>query len=194
MARSLPTDPPPTVPAEDDSDVPAFHCNRCGQEFEEADACPACGRLRLDLPCDEHPDRTAEGRCVFCGKALCGETPSGEDPYVCAEHRTIPLIGKWAQVYSTTSEFEAQLVRENLRAEGIEAQIYSQKDHMYPVDLGELSIVRLLVPVWEYGGAINTIRTHMDSEGEVTFACPACGEPYEPGHTHCGGCGAELTS
>lgn len=198
MPRTTTADSPPANPLDhgpDDAPDPSFHCERCGQEYEDADACPACGKLRSGVPvaCDEHPERGAEGRCVFCGRAVCDRgRPSGEDPYVCAEHRTIPLIGGWAQVYSTTGEFEAQLVRENLRAEGVEAQIYSQKDHMYPVDLGELSIVRLLVPVWEYAGALRTIQSHMDTQGEVVFACPACGEPYEPGADRCASCGASL--
>jgi uncharacterized OB-fold protein len=32
----------------------------------------------------------------------------------------------------------------------------------------------------------------MDTEGEVTFACPSCGEVYEPGQETCGSCGASL--
>ncbi len=95
-------------------------------------------------------------------------------------------------MYSATTEWEAQLLRENLRAEGLEAQIYSQKDHIYPVDIGELSIVRILVPVWEYGAALRIIREHMDSGGEVVFACPACGEPYDGGARSCAACGAVL--
>jgi predicted RNA-binding Zn-ribbon protein involved in translation (DUF1610 family) len=63
---------------------------------------------------------------------------------------------------------------------------------MYPVDLGELSIVRVMVPVWEYAAALETIRAHMDTEGEVVFACPSCGEAYEPGAEACASCGAPL--
>jgi uncharacterized OB-fold protein len=61
------------------------------------------------------------------------------------------------------------------------------------VDLGELSIVRLLVPVWEFSAALDIIRSYMDSEGEVGFACPSCGEVYEPGQAECASCGASLT-
>ncbi len=63
---------------------------------------------------------------------------------------------------------------------------------MLSVDLGELSIVRLLVPAFEYERAIGIIRQHMDAEGEVAFACPSCGEAYEPGAVRCAACGAEL--
>jgi hypothetical protein len=104
----------------------------------------------------------------------------------------VNVIQGWAQIYTTTSEFEAQLVRENLQAEGIEARIFSQKDNMLSVDLGELSIVRLLVPVWDFASAEGVIREHMDSEGEVSFACPGCGEAFDHGAGECANCGMPL--
>lgn len=176
-----------------DSAPEVVRCARCKEEFAGSDACPVCGTLRVEVPCAEHPERTAEGRCVVCGKPLCDTCDRGEArPFRCEEHRRVPFIEGWAQVYTTASEFEAQLVRENLRAEGIDAQTFSQKDHIYPVDMGELSIVRLLVPAWEYAPALQIIREHMDTEGEVVFACPACGEAYEPGSSACTSCGAPL--
>jgi hypothetical protein len=170
-------------------------CRRCGEEFKGADACPACGQGIRPLTCDRHPDALAAGRCVICGRASCEEC-GGSDRrvHLCADHDGIPVIQGWAQVYSNTSEFEAQLLRENLIAEGIEARIFSQKDAMFSVDLGELSIVRILVPAWEYERAEEIIRNHMDAEGEVAFACPACGEAYEPGQETCASCGASLTT
>lgn len=170
----------------------SFACEHCGEGYKGGDSCPSCGSLRVERACDEHPDRPAEKRCVLCGKAVCEDCRSGDSAAVCADHRTVPIIEGWAQVYSTTGEFEAQLVRENLRAEGIDAQIYSQKDSVLTVDLGELSIVRVLVPVWEYETALQTIRAHMDTEGEVVFACPACGDAYDPGTRECAACGAAL--
>jgi len=170
-----------------------FRCPRCETEYEGADACPACGALRVEAACETHPDREARGRCVICGRALCDRcSAAGDDAFLCEEHRGVHMIQGWAQVYSTHGEIEAQLVQENLRAEGIDSQIFSQKDHIYPVDLGELSIVRVMVPVWEYGAALDTIRGHMDTEGEVVFACPSCGEAYEPGAEACASCGAPL--
>lgn len=176
-----------------ESAVEAFRCPRCETEYEGADACPVCGTLRVEAACETHPDRAAEGRCVICGRAVCERCRAGDrDAFVCEEHRTVPMIQGWAQVYSTTGEIEAQLVRENLRAEGIDSQTFSQKDHIYPVDLGELSIVRVMVPVWQYGAALETIHAHMDTEGEVVFACPSCGEAYETGAEVCAACGAPL--
>ncbi|HEX2095016.1 MAG TPA: zinc-ribbon domain-containing protein, partial [Longimicrobiaceae bacterium] len=182
----LPTDSP-------DAAEEVFRCERCGTEYEGVDACPVCGSLRVAAECPQDAGRPAEGRCVICGRLVCDRCRAGDhDAFLCEEHRTVPMIEGWAQVYSTHGELEAQLVRDNLAAEGIDAQIYSQKDHIYPVDLGELSIVRVMVPVWEYGAALEVIRNHMDTEGEVVFACPSCGEAYEPGAEVCTNCGAPL--
>lgn len=169
-------------------------CGRCGGEYQGGDACPACGAPQRGLPCDAHGDRLACGRCVLCGRAVCGDCGGTRGRVVrCAEHRAVTVIEGWAQVYSTTGEWEAQLVRENLAAEGVEAQIFSQRDSTFTVDLGELSIVRVLVPVWEYQQARALIREHMDAGGEVSFACPACGEAQEPGAESCAACGTRLS-
>jgi hypothetical protein len=185
--------PEQTPDAGDATEVMTFRCARCETEYEASDACPVCGSLRTSEACEGHPEEKAEGRCVICGRTVCERCgPADTDPYLCAEHGRIPIIEGWAQVYSTTGEFEMQLLRDNLQAEGIDAQIYSQKSHTYPVDMGELSIVRLMVPVWQYGQALEVIREHMDTEGEVVFACPACGEAYEPGASACTACGAPL--
>lgn len=168
------------------------HCARCGEDYRGSDACPACGELREPAVCDHHPDRAAAGRCVVCSRAVCEQCGEERRAYLCREHQGVPVIEGWAQVYSANTEFEAQLLRENLRAEGIDAQIFSQRDTTFSVDLGELSIVRLLVPVWEYDNALSLIRDHMDTGGEVTFACPTCGEAYELGTRECTGCGGAL--
>ncbi|HLM68248.1 MAG TPA: hypothetical protein VK358_12005, partial [Longimicrobium sp.] len=84
---------------------------------------------------------------------------------------------------------------QNLQAEGVDAQVYDQKDdNAFPVDLGELAVVRVLVPVWQFEDAIDLVNAYSDSTGEVTFACPECGEVFEPGQTQCGNCGASLVA
>jgi len=168
-------------------------CSRCGQEYVGGDSCPACGLLRAEQPCDNHMAEVGVGRCVLCGRSLCSRCVDGDRSVtLCEEHRSVPIIEGWAQVYSTTSVVEAQLLRENLEGEGVDAQVYSQKDRMFNFDLGEMSIVRLLVPVWEHEQAMRVIRERMDVQGEVAFACFACGEPFEAGARECGACGAAL--
>lgn len=176
------------------ADAATVKCAACGAQVAEGeDACADCGTLRVtDVACETHPDREAEDRCVMCGRALCARCRSGDEYALCEEHRTVPVIEGWAQVYSTTGEFEARLLRENLLAEGLDAQVYSQRDSAFSLDIGELSIVRVLVPVRQFGPALRLIRGHMDAEGEIGFACPECGEAYADGERECASCGTAL--
>ncbi|MFO7261552.1 MAG: DUF2007 domain-containing protein [bacterium] len=145
--------------------------------------------------CATHPERPAVSTCAICGDAVCEqcEEQAGGNP-LCGRHASVPLIEGWAQVYATSDDVVAQLIRDNLRAAGVDAQVFSQKDHFaFAVDLGDLSPVRVLVPAEEYEAAQRIVREHMDLHGEVRFACPNCGEPAEPGATRCAACGAPLS-
>jgi hypothetical protein len=176
-------------------DAPPVKCAVCGFEHDGEDACPSCGALREAVPCDEHPGEKAHSRCVLCGRTVCRKDADEKSrPAVCAEHRDVSIIENWVQVYSSGMEVNAQLMADNLRAEGIDSQLYTQSDRSFPVDLGELSVVRVLVPVWEYEGAMQVIRDYSDASGEVSFACAECGEVYEPGAETCTSCGAALTA
>jgi hypothetical protein len=174
---------------------PGVTCPVCGAEHMPADACPACGALREPLPCEDHPDQAAHSRCVLCGRTVCKrDADPDRRPATCAEHRDVTIIEGWVQVYSAGTEMQAQLLADNLRAEGVDTQLYTQTDRSFVVDLGELSVVRVMVPAWEYQQALEVIRDYMDAEGEVGFACPACGEVHEPGATVCASCGATLAA
>ena len=170
-------------------------CPRCEQDVNEADAtCPACGQFLTErAPCARHPERRSEGVCVVCGDPVCEECdPTDEVHYTCPNHRTVPVIEGWAQIYTTNDTVEADLIKENLESEGLDAAVLSQKDRSFTVDLGDLSPVRILVPAYEYLDAMQVIATHMDRQGEVVFACATCGDAFEPGETVCGTCGAAL--
>jgi predicted amidophosphoribosyltransferase len=170
----------------------SYTCDRCGTEYRDGDSCPACGALRAPVPCEDDASRTAHARCVICGRPICGEQADDREPARCADHLGVPVIEGFAQVYTNSNAFAAQLLVENLRAEGLDATLYAQTDRSFPMDLGELSIARVLVPAFEYLSALELVREYMDTEGEVVFACPSCGEVYEPGQETCANCGASL--
>lgn len=170
-----------------------YRCERCREDYQGGDACPACGHLRVEAWCEQHPDAAALGRCVICGTAVCSQCRAVDQrAHLCREHGSVTVIEGWAQAYGTTSEFEASLIRENLASEGIDARIYSQRDRSFSVDLGELSIVRVLVPVFAYQQAREILDRHLDEEGELAFACASCGEAYEVGALACLACGTPL--
>jgi uncharacterized C2H2 Zn-finger protein len=172
-----------------------IRCPRCEQEIHaEGPACPACGHIHAgSLSCDRHPDRAATGVCVVCGLAVCDECDNdAEMHHACPEHADVPVIQGWAQIYTTSDTIEADLIRENLQSEGVDAEVLSQKDRSFNVDLGDLSPVRILVPAYNYIDAVRVLGRHMDSSGEIVFACPSCGEPYDNDDATCRACGATL--
>jgi hypothetical protein len=109
--------------------------------------------------------------CVICGTALCPDCNKGGDAhFLCELHRAIPVVEGGAQVYTTSADLEAQLIKENLEAEGIGSRVLSQKDHFsLPVDFGDLSPVRVLVPAYAYQDAERLLASHRNARGEVAF-------------------------
>ena len=147
-------------------------CEHCGERIaSDADACPACGELREGRRCSTHGDRDASGQCVVCGSAVCdGCNRGGDTHYLCETHGNIAVVGGWAQIYTTSDDLEAQLIRENLEAEGVDARVLSQKDHFsIPVDFGDLSPVRVLVPAYAYQDAERLLAEHRDASGDIAF-------------------------
>lgn len=51
----------------------------------------------------------------------------------------------WVEVYSTSTDYEAYLIKGRLESEGIEARILSQVDTTRQFTLGNLAIVRIYV-------------------------------------------------
>jgi hypothetical protein len=151
-------------------------CDHCGETIaEDAPVCPACGHLATPAACDRHPDRSAPGQCALCGTVLCEEEcEAGTREYhKCREHAGVTVIEGWAEVLSIPDEVEAKLIEENLRADGIEARLLSQKDHSaFPVEFGDLARVRVLVPTYAYEEADRILAAHRDAVGEVSFGCP----------------------
>lgn len=148
-------------------------CPHCGETIaSDAEACPACGHLHVDANCANHADRKARGECVICGDAVCDECNRGGDThFLCEAHADIAVEQGWAEVYSAADDLEAQLIRDHLEAEGLDARILSKKDHFaVPVDLGDLSAVRVLVPAYDYSEALDLIRAHTEADGSVSFA------------------------
>jgi len=169
-------------------------CEHCDETIAAtAEACPACGHLATPGACDLHPDREAPGQCALCGTTLCDECDAGRRYHLCRDHAKVPIVEGWAQVLAVPNEVQAQLIEENLRAEGIDSRVLSKKDHFsLPVEFGDLANVRVLVPTYAFQEAEHILEAHTDYEGAVSFGCPNCGEPYDEGETTCSACGAPL--
>lgn len=169
-------------------------CEHCQETIAAgAQACPACGHLATPERCELHPDREAPGQCALCGTNLCEECEAGDRYHLCEDHADIAIVEGWAEVLAIPDELQAQLIEENLRAEGIDSRVLSKKDHFaIPVEFGDLARVRILVPTYAYEEARQVLAGHRDVTGDVTFGCPNCGEPYEEGEARCSVCGEPL--
>ena len=64
----------------------------------------------------------------------------------------------WVLVYTSFSEIDVDMLRENLESSGISASILSQKDSSFPVP-GDLSKVKLFVKKADVSEALEFIQT-----------------------------------
>ena len=52
----------------------------------------------------------------------------------------------WTPVFHTSTDYEADLVRDRLGDAGIDAVVYTQRDHSFNLSVGSLAQVHVLVP------------------------------------------------
>ena len=55
-------------------------------------------------------------------------------------------IEGWVPVFAATTDYEADIVRDRLGAEGIPAAVHSQRDHVFNLTTGDMARVRVMVP------------------------------------------------
>ena len=52
----------------------------------------------------------------------------------------------WISVFKTNTDYEADLVRDQLDAEGIPAVVFTQRDHSFNFTVGDMADVHVMVP------------------------------------------------
>lgn len=87
--------------------------------------------------------------CPDCGSALL----KNED-YIKPEEWTEK---NWEIVFTTSQEFEAEMIKDNLESAGINSVILSQKDRNYPAP-GDFSVIKLLVRKEDVKDAVEFIN------------------------------------
>lgn len=132
--------------------TPRF-CPHCkGFVTEDDTFCDTCGRIqqlpmRKDRPeCSTHFDRDAVAGCVLCGKPLCAEcVRTIDDISYCEDDSHYRINQEYTDVYKTSDDIEAQMLKANLEGAGIDAVVFNQHDHVYYVTMGMLAIVKVMV-------------------------------------------------
>ena len=86
----------------------------------------------------------------------------------------------WVLVYTSFSEIDVDMLKENLVSAGIAASVLSQKDSNFPVP-GDLSKIKLMVKKGDVQTALELIQ-------EIMPTCPSCKYEYVKGITICPNC------
>ncbi|MEM0961320.1 MAG: DUF2007 domain-containing protein [Bacteroidota bacterium] len=80
---------------------------------------------------------------------------------------------EWISVYESSTDFEADLVRDRLDEEGISAVVLTQRDHSFNLNVGDMSPVHVMVPPAEETRARNVLAEAPVSDEELEAAALA---------------------
>lgn len=130
-------------------------CAACGEPVtDEATFCPHCGVMlegpreaMESLVCASHPDRPAAGSCVICRRMLCSDCARFRNGrFFCNNDEHVKAAFNWVVACTTSTEYEAEMIRANLEGAGIGAFVLPQRDRMYVTTVGDLSVTEVMVP------------------------------------------------
>lgn len=137
------------------SEGEAVYCFNCEEIIgNKTDFCPHCGYLQVDLleddeeiMCEKHNSVEAIGICVICSKPICGDCAIERNGKLfCDNDEHIKMAEDWAIVFTTNTEYEAEMIKANLEGGGIPCMIFSQRDHAYFIAIGDMAVVNVMVP------------------------------------------------
>ncbi len=152
--------------------TPQF-CPNCKEYVREDDTfCDNCGVLQPEIPADErpecenHPDRSAIGGCVICGKPVCEQCSTRHNGRIfCENDEHLNLHQGFVVAYTTSTDYEADMIKANLEGAGINAVVFNQHDHVYFTNMGSLAMVNIMVPRSQLEEARDVITALMSEEG-----------------------------
>ena len=89
----------------------------------------------------------------------------------------------WVTVFTSGTDYEADLVRDRLDDRGIPAVVLTQRDHAFNLNVGDLAAVRVMVPPDEAQKAVDLIEGELISEEELEQAAMEADPEAEDAHT-----------
>jgi hypothetical protein len=79
----------------------------------------------------------------------------------------------WIAVFRTSTDYEADLVRDRLGDSGIAAVVLTQRDHAFNLTLGDLSRVSVMVPPDQAEEALRMVHAVQPTDEELDNAAMA---------------------
>ena len=96
--------------------------------------------------------------------------------------KDVKVYEGWVTIFSTGTDYEADLVRDRLDDSGLKAVVLTQRDHAFNLNVGDLSPVHVLVPPEEVEEA-RTILAETVSDEELNQAAMDADPAAEPAHS-----------
>lgn len=90
---------------------------------------------------------------------------------------------EWVAVLNTSTDYEADLVRDRLDAAGVAAVVLTQRDHSFNLNVGDLAPVRVMVKPEDVGAAQEVINQRPFTDAELTEAALNADPESEDAHT-----------
>ena len=88
----------------------------------------------------------------------------------------------WISITDTSTDFEADLIRDRLDEAGIPAVVLTQRDHAFNLNLGDMARVHVMVPPEHAEAARDVVNELPVSDEELTEA--ALSADPDPGDAH----------
>lgn len=85
----------------------------------------------------------------------------------------------WESVFSSGTDYEADLVRDRLDDSGIPAVVLTQRDHAFNLTLGDLAKVHVFVPSEQIGAARRILNAEPLTDEELS-AVALSADPNSP--------------
>jgi hypothetical protein len=148
-------------------------CPNCEEFVTKDDTfCDNCGIILPKIPaeeapeCENHPDVEAIGGCVVCGKPVCEECATEQNGRIfCENDDHLNMHQGFVVAYTTSTDYEAEMIKSNLEGAGIHATVFNQHDHVYFTNMGMLALVNVMVPRAQLEDAQEIIMALLDNEG-----------------------------
>ena len=96
--------------------------------------------------------------------------PSGPPEHTDDASRAARTFEGWVSVFECSTDFEADLVRDRLDEEGLAAVVFTQRDHSFNLNVGDLAAVHVMVRPEEEGAARNVLLEPMISDADLEAA------------------------